>query len=230
MPVRGPSDANYNLFLFCCPSNASSWSTFGSLSSGHVGAQHLGPDLLLVSLQPNPYSQSLADPNQSPIPAARSPSPAHFIICRKASSLTSRCVLASLFNHLFCWKLIMKVPLRTTIYFLGRWEVSFLRLQMRMQFRGLRHIQGKHFWREKSLNSLKKSHRNPVVFSFSSSGLLPSGLATANHLSPCLYTTLSTKSVLTATDFMSSIINHLILLPINSLSLLRWSPNHLSLV
>lgn len=67
--------------------------------------------LLLVSSEPNPYSQSLADPNQSPSPAARSPSPAQ-IICSQAPSLTSRHMLASHLNHLFRRKLlIMNVSL-----------------------------------------------------------------------------------------------------------------------
>lgn len=38
-----------------------------------VSSHKSRPDLLLVSSQPNPHSQSLADPNQSRIPAARSP-------------------------------------------------------------------------------------------------------------------------------------------------------------
>lgn len=67
--------------------------------------------LLLVSSQPNLYSQSLADPNQSPSPAARSPSSAQ-IICSQVSSLTSRHTLDSHLNHLFCSRLfIMNISL-----------------------------------------------------------------------------------------------------------------------
>lgn len=65
-----------------------------------VSSRKSRPDSLLVSSLPNPYSQSLADPNQSPVPAARSPSPAQ-IICGRALSPTSRHAPASQFSHLF---------------------------------------------------------------------------------------------------------------------------------
>lgn len=108
-----------------------------------------GLDLLLVSLQPNPYSQSLADPNQSPIPAARSPSPAQ-IIYSQASSPRLEATLASHFNQLFCRKLIINVSLcvsqHKTTHFLRR--RGFLS-QMKMQYRVCSKFKHFFFYKEK---------------------------------------------------------------------------------
>lgn len=110
MPVRGPAVPTSTCFWSAAHPSAARDPHLAALPVD-VSSHKSRSDLLLVSSQPNPYPQSLADPNQSPTPSARSPSPAQ-IICSQASSPTSRHALASNFNHLFCRKvLIMKVSL-----------------------------------------------------------------------------------------------------------------------
>lgn len=229
------SYASSSVFLASIRSKTSSWSTLGSPPCGLVfpPAECFS---LLVSSEPNPYLQSLADPNQSSIPAARSPSPA-WIICREAPGATSRHTLASHLNHLFHRQLLlMKVSLC-----MSQWRTT---RPLPEVLSGFFFWDCKWVWSTRYAANLRKTvigrkknvwifqQRNPrqiwllLFFFSSSSGLLPLGVLTANHQSPynlvciCNNNRASASPSRTPTNFTPScttFVNHLCNLSISPL-------------